>query len=125
MLKNDLRNYTPQSPLLLCGGSRDPSVPFFNATAAAEYFSEHGAPPTVVDLEELGAQDEFRDARRSFVLISEEAMKRAQEDAPKSGRSANELLMDAYHARLAGAPCLLAARSYFNSLMRQDAPAAP
>jgi len=125
MLKNDLRNYTPQSPLLLCGGSKDPSVPFYNATAAAEYFSEHGAPPTVVDLEEQGRQDEFSTARRSFVLIGEEALKRAREDAPKSGRSVNELMMDAYHARLAGAPCLLAARSYFNSLMRQAAPAAP
>jgi hypothetical protein len=34
-------------------------------------------------------------------------------------------MMDAYHARLAGAPCLLAARSYFNSLMRQDASGSP
>jgi hypothetical protein len=100
-------------------------VPFYNATAAAEYFSEHGAPPTVVDLEEQGLQDEFSTARRSFVLIGEEALKRAREEAPKSGRSVNELMMDAYHARLAGAPCLLAARSYFNSLMRQDASGAP
>ena len=125
MLKNDLRNYTPRSPLLLCGGSKDPSVPFFNATAAAEYFSQHGASPTVVDLEEQGAQDEFSTARRSFALISIESMKKAEEEAAKSGRSAGELLMESYHSRLAGAPCLLAARNYFNSLLRQDAVGAP
>jgi len=117
MLKNDLRNYTPHSPLLLCGGSKDPSVPFFNATAAAQYFSQHGAPPTVVDLEEQGAEDGFGEARRSFVLIREEAEKKAQEEAVKSGRSVDELIMESYHARLAGAPCLLAARSYFNAML--------
>ncbi len=124
MLKNDLRNYTPQSPLLLCGGSKDPSVPFFNTTAAADYFRQHGAAPTLVDLEEQGAQDGFAAARRAFVLIREETMKKAQEEAAKSGRSVNELLMESYHARQAGAPCLLAARSYFNALLGQDAAAA-
>lgn len=124
MLKNDLRNYTPHSPLLLCGGSKDPSVPFFNATAAAEYFSQHGAQPTVVDLEQQDAQDQFTNARHSFVLIREESMKKAQEEAGKSGRSVDEVLMESYHARLAGAPCLLAARSYFDSLMRPEASAA-
>lgn len=124
MLKNDLRNYVPQSPLLLCGGSRDPSVPFFNATAAAEYFSQHGAPPTVVDLEQQSAQDQFTNARHSFILIRDESMKKAREEAEKSGRSVDEVLMESYHARLAGAPCLLAARAYFESLMRPEASAA-
>jgi acetyl esterase/lipase len=126
MLRNDLRNYTPQSPLLLCGGSKDPSVPFYNATAAAEYFSQRGAAPTVVDLEEQAAQDEFSSARRSFALISVETAKKAEEAAAKNGRDARELLMESYHSRLAGAPCLLAARSYFNSLLqRLDVAAAP
>jgi acetyl esterase/lipase len=124
MLKNDLRNYTPLSPLLLCGGSNDPSVPFFNATAAAEYFGLRGAPPIVVDLEEQGAADSFGAARRSFALIREDAARKAQEEAAKSGRNANELVMESYHSRLAGAPCLLAARNYFNGLLRQDALAA-
>jgi acetyl esterase/lipase len=124
MLKNDLRNYTPESPLLLCGGSKDPSVPFFNATAAAEYFSQHGAPPTLVDLEEQGAQDGFAIARRSFALIRDNAAQKAREEAGKSGRSAQELLMESYHSRQAGAPCLLAARSYFNAMLQQDALAA-
>jgi len=121
MLKNDLRNYVPHSPLLLCGGSRDPAVPFFNATAAAEYFAAQGAAPAVLDLEEQGARDEFSAARRAFATLRDDAVRKAQEDAAKSGRSAQELLMENYHTRLAGAPCLLAARNYFNSLMRPDA----
>lgn len=124
MLKNDLRNYTPQSPLLLCGGSKDPSVPFFNTTEAAEYFAQRGAPPTLVDLEEQGAPDDFALPRRAFALIRDEATQRAQAEAAKSGRSVQEMLMEGYHARMAGAPCLLAARSYFNSLLRKDALAA-
>ncbi|XLZ69382.1 alpha/beta hydrolase [Massilia sp. SR12] len=119
MLKNDLRNYVPHSPLLLCGGSQDPTVPFFNATAAAEYFSQHGAPPTLLDLEEQGAPDDFGLPRRAFALIRDEVARKAQEEAAKSGRSVQELMLEGYHARMAGAPCLLAARSYFNALLRQ------
>lgn len=120
MLKNDLRNYTPHSPLLLCGGSKDPSVPFFNTTAAAQYFSQQGAPPTLVDLEEQGARDAFSASRRAFGLIRDEVAHRAQEEAAISGRSVHEQVMESYHARMAGAPCLLAARTYFNSLLQQD-----
>lgn len=120
MLKNDLRNYTPHSPVLLCGGSKDPAVPFFNATAAAEYFTQQGAPPTLLDLEEQGARDEFKLARHAFALLREEAAQRAQAEAAKSGRSVQEMLMESYHTRMAGAPCLLAARTYFNALLRQD-----
>lgn len=117
MLKNDLRNYTPQSPLLLCGGSKDPSVPFFNATEAAQYFAQRGAPPTLVDLEEQDAPDDFGLPRRAFALIRAELAHRAQEEAAKSGRSAQELMLEGYHARMAGAPCLLAARRYFDALL--------
>jgi hypothetical protein len=36
--KNDLRNYLPGIPLLLCGGDADPIVPYYNTNAAAGYF---------------------------------------------------------------------------------------
>ncbi|MCE3263489.1 MAG: hypothetical protein K0R43_2568 [Pseudoduganella sp.] len=124
MLKNDLRSYTPHSPLLLCGGSKDPTVPFFNTTAAAEYFSQRGAPPTLVDLEEQGAPDAFSQSRRAFSLIRDEVAHRAQQEAAKSERSVQEQVMESYHARMAGAPCLLAARTYFNGLLPRDALAA-
>lgn len=120
MLKNDLRNYTPHSPLLLCGGSQDPAVPFFNTTATAEYFSRHGVAPTLVDLEEQGVRDEFQLSRLAFKLIRDEVLQRAQAEAAKSGRSVQEQVMDSYHTRMAGAPCLLAARSYFNALLQPD-----
>jgi pimeloyl-ACP methyl ester carboxylesterase len=117
MRKNDLRNYRPASPVLLCGGSQDPSVPFFNATATAAYFTAHGAPPTVVDLEQQDAQDGFGAARRTFVLMREHVLKTAPEEAAKSKRTVADIVADNYHARLAGAPCLLAARQFFGAAM--------
>lgn len=119
MQKNDLRNYLPQSPLLLCGGSQDPSVPFYNARDAAAYFSARGAPPVLLDLEEQGAQDGYAAVRQTFATLRADALKAAQEEAAKSGRSAHELMLESYHARIAGAPCLLAARQFFASVMRQ------
>ncbi len=49
---NSVIGWTPRAPLMLCGGSRDPVVPFSNTRRAAEDFASRGAPPTVVDVEQ-------------------------------------------------------------------------
>jgi pimeloyl-ACP methyl ester carboxylesterase len=49
---NSVLGWTPQAPVLLCGGSRDPLVPFSNTTRTAADFAARGAPPTVVDVEQ-------------------------------------------------------------------------
>jgi hypothetical protein len=49
---NSVIGWTPRAPVLLCGGSRDPVVPFSNTTRAAADFASRGAAVTVVDVEQ-------------------------------------------------------------------------
>jgi pimeloyl-ACP methyl ester carboxylesterase len=52
--KNDLLNWKPVAPVQLCGGDRDPTVPFTtNATAASAYFLTQGVVVPAVDVEQI------------------------------------------------------------------------
>lgn len=46
---NDLRDWTPQAPMALCGGGRDPVVPFENAWLARDAFATRGVSVPVYD----------------------------------------------------------------------------
>jgi pimeloyl-ACP methyl ester carboxylesterase len=114
MLKNDLRNYRPQSPLLLCGGAADPAVPFSNATAAAAYFETTGSPATLLDLEAQTQNDIFTPIRHSFARVLDSA----RQSALKEGQDPDEAVLDRYHSRYAAPFCLLAARQFFTAAPR-------
>lgn len=107
MQKNDLRNFTPATPLLLCGGRRDPVVPFANASAAAAYFTAHGAAPLLVDLD--APQAPFAAIKRSFM----QAQQRTQAEARDQGHDPAKAVMDNYHGRLVAQYCVMAAREFF------------
>lgn len=51
--KSDLLNWKPVTPVQLCGGSRDPTVPFANSTAASAYFLTQGVVVPAVDVEQI------------------------------------------------------------------------
>ncbi len=52
--KNDLLNWKPVAPLQLCGGDRDPTVPFtINTTAASAYFLTQEVVVPAVDVEQI------------------------------------------------------------------------
>ncbi len=107
MQKNDLRNFTPATPLLLCGGGRDPVVPFANASAAAAYFTAHGAAPQLVDLDT--PQPPYAAIKRSFA----QAQQRTQAEAQDKGHDPLTAVMDNYHGRLVAQHCFMAAREFF------------
>jgi hypothetical protein len=48
---NSVLGWTPRAPVLLCGGARDPVVPFSNTIRAAADFTGRGATVAVVDVE--------------------------------------------------------------------------
>jgi predicted esterase len=50
---NSVIGWRPLAPVMLCGGARDPVVPFANTLRAAEDFAARGATPTVVDVERV------------------------------------------------------------------------
>lgn len=49
--QNDLRGWSPRTPMKMCGGSRDEIVPFYNATLAQQGFAALGAPTEAFDVE--------------------------------------------------------------------------
>ncbi|HYF59193.1 MAG TPA: lipase family protein [Burkholderiaceae bacterium] len=51
LANNSVIGFRPLAPVLLCGGGRDPVVPFSNTTSAAADFRARGATVTVVDVE--------------------------------------------------------------------------
>lgn len=108
--KNDLlqRNWTPNKPMLLCGGNADPTVFFrVNTQAAQAYFAGKGVPAqavTVLDVDSpaTSASDPFAQAKGGFA--------QAKAATAAAGTSA---LMQAYHGSLVPPFCNAAARGYF------------
>lgn len=113
-VRNDLRRYRPASPLLLCGGNADPMVPFFNTTAANEYYTAQGSAPTLLDLDsDSTANDGWRTQRLGFA-----AAKRAVElDAQLNDEDPDAAVAERYHGTLVAPFCLSAAREFFDDTL--------
>ena len=112
LLKNDLRNFKPAAPLLLCGGRNDPVVPYANTRLTAEYFRATGAGGNVSELEldtAPGSTDPYRKAKQNFLTLKTAVAL----DAVKKGASVETAVATAYHAGLAAPVCLDAARDFF------------
>ena len=112
-LKNDLRSYLPAAPLLLCGGHKDPIVPFANTNAAANYFRAKGMAAdalTVVDLESMhGLFDPYLKSKLGFAVAK---LVRIAE-AVKKGKNSAQAVANGYHAGLVAPFCLMATRDFF------------
>jgi hypothetical protein len=108
LLRNDLRSFTPTVPTLLCGGHADPTVPFFNTTAAAAYFSARTSNVTQLDIDDVpGLNDPFRSAKAGFI---------AAKDAFALAEG-NDAVASTYHAGLVAPFCMAATRDYFQSIL--------
>ncbi len=55
-------DFKPLAPLLLCGGARDPTVPFANTTAAAAAFAARGSSVATIDIDQEAAFAAYRPA---------------------------------------------------------------
>jgi hypothetical protein len=112
---NDLRNWLPTRPVLMCGGANDPTINFLSTRATAGYFRASGMPAaalTVVDLEDSGASDVFSPARAGF------AAAKASTAASAGGTASNQAqaVFLAYHETVAPF-CLVSARGFFNGVL--------
>lgn len=114
---NDLRNWVPGVPTLLCGGDEDPEVYFFNTTLMQQYWQQHGSaatPATVLDLEAaVGSNDPYASEKQGFeaAKLATAAAAIAQ-GASDGGASA---VANAYHATLVPPFCLAAVMNLFAS----------
>ncbi|SCX74139.1 S9 family peptidase [Variovorax sp. EL159] len=115
-LANDLRDWTPQRPVLMCGGGLDATVSFRSTLATAAYFRANGMPDDklkVIDLEATPAPgDSFAFAHTGFRLASAINWNILN---PVTAREKSQKTLDGYHYLLVSPPCLLAARSFFES----------
>lgn len=114
---NDLRNWTPQSPVLLCGGNGDPTVFYsINTTLMGTLWSAPSAmaPATGmvsvldVDSSSSGAADPYAVVKAGF----------AQAKTAKAAAGVSAVTQ-AYHGELVPPFCSVAARGFFQQVLAQ------
>jgi len=118
---NDLRDWVPASPLLLCGGQADPTVFFGLNTGVLQALWSAPSPAAMapgllsvldVDAPVSGPDDPFAAVKTGFALSKASATAR--------GGPAAALLM--YHGVLVPPFCQLAARSFFARVVAAPPP---
>ncbi|SEJ97934.1 Prolyl oligopeptidase family protein [Variovorax sp. OK212] len=113
---NDLRNWVPTRPMLMCGGANDPTVNFISTRATSGYFRAKGVPAsalTVVDLEDSAAIDAYSNARAGFAQAKDLL---AQGTSGSAADKAQAVTL-AYHGTLAPPFCLASARGFFQGVL--------
>ncbi|MHA7601998.1 alpha/beta hydrolase family protein [Alicycliphilus sp. T452] len=113
---NDLRNWAPQRPVLLCGGNADPTV-FYQANTVL--MQGLWSPPsplalpagvlTVLDVDSAsgGASDPFAAVKAGF----------AQAKANAAAQGGANAVVQAYHGSLVPPFCNVAARAFFQQVL--------
>jgi hypothetical protein len=113
--QNDLRNWTPTAPMLLCGGNEDPTVFWMNTQLMQGYWATHGpasAPVTVLDLDSgASGGDAYADLKSRFALAKQVAAAAAVAQGATDGGVA--AVAEAYHAGLLPPFCIAAVRAFF------------
>lgn len=112
---NDLRNWVPTAPVLLCGGSNDPTVFWFNTRLMQGYWASHAAAPTsvgVLDLESAAPDgDPYANMKIAFAVAKDlVAADAVAQGATDGGAFA---VAEAYHSTLVAPFCAAAVKSFF------------
>ena len=117
LARNDLRNWVPNVPTLLCGGDQDPEVYFFNTSLMQQYWQQHGSattPVSVLDLEAtVGGADPYATLKQGFE--AEKAAIAAAAIAQGATDGGTSAVANAYHSTLVPPFCLAATVSLFAS----------
>jgi hypothetical protein len=113
---NDLRNWVPASPVLLCAGNEDPTVFYLNTQLMQGYWTANGASAStirVLDLDsDITVGDPYATLKGGFVLAKEAVAADAVAHGATDGGAA--AVSAAYHAGLVPPFCLSAVQSLFD-----------
>jgi hypothetical protein len=104
---NDLRNWAPTTPVLLCAGGQDPVVFILNTQLMQQYWAANApeTPVTVLDVEAASYQgDPYKHLKKEFAA-TKKVMTLIE------GKAA---VQDDYHDILVPAFCVQAAKSFFD-----------
>jgi Prolyl oligopeptidase family len=114
LAKNDLRNFNPAAPVLLCGGDSDPEVFYLNTQLMQAYWAANdpGAQVTVLDVDSaVGTNDPYANVKNAFHAAKAAVAAAAiAGGATDGGQSA--VLQD-YHAGLVPPFCLYSVAQFF------------
>jgi hypothetical protein len=112
---NDLRNWSPTAPVLLCAGHDDPTVLYMNTDLMQRYWTAAGvtAPVRVLDVDEDPAVDDD-DATLKLGFNTAKASVAAAAIAGGASDGGAQAVADAYHSSLVPPFCLAAVQSFFN-----------
>jgi hypothetical protein len=110
---NDLRNWSPTAPVLLCGGNADPSVFFLNTQLIQQYWATNtpSGRVTVLDVDSSGGP--YADIKNAFRAAKDLiALNAIVHGATDGGAAA---VREIYHATLVPPFCLMAVTSFFDA----------
>ena len=115
---NDLRNWTPTAPTLLCGGDADPTVFWLNTQLMQAYWSGHPPAPRALQVLDLDSpqvlSDPYGSLKSDFSLAKLLVAATAVAQGAHDGGA--QAVQDAYHSTLVPPFCLSAVRSFFGGL---------
>ena len=112
--RNDLRNWVPTAPVLLCGGDGDPVVFWLNTELMQEYWASQpsgAASIGILDLEaSASADDSYAAVKQGFALAKDlVAADAVAQGATDGGERA---VAEAYHTTLVAPFCFAAAKAF-------------
>jgi pimeloyl-ACP methyl ester carboxylesterase len=113
---NDLRNWAPTAPVLLCAGSQDPTVFYLNTQAMQDYWTATApsASVTVVNMDASPSSgDPYADLKNGFQAAKDTVRVAAVAGGASDG--GDQAVFEAYHAGLLPPFCFSAAKSFFDS----------
>jgi dienelactone hydrolase len=112
---NDLRNWVPTVPVLLCGGDVDPLVFWFNTALMQDYWASHAAPSAAIGVLDLESavlpNDPYGSLKQGFEAAK--ALVAANAVAAGATDGGAFAVAEAYHATLVAPFCFTAVRSFF------------
>jgi predicted esterase len=112
---NDLRNWSPTAPVLLCAGDQDPTVFYLNTDLMQRYWTANApsAAVTVLDVDStLAPNDPYADLKNGFAAAKTAVAAAAVLGGASDGGAM--AVLQAYHASLVPPVCLSAVKSFFD-----------
>lgn len=107
-LKNDMRDWVPTAPMLMCGGHADPQVDYRSSTLTMAYFQAHNVQPGLVTLLDVDSPVTANDP----YAVVKDAFSEQRSQFARLGLDTTS--SDLYHGNLAFFACLVAGREFFN-----------
>jgi pimeloyl-ACP methyl ester carboxylesterase len=106
--QNDLRNWVPTAPVLLCAGNSDPTVFYLNTQLIQGYWAKNApsSSVTVLDIDSgVLSGDPYADAKIAFAAAK----------AALQATGGTSAVMHSYHAGLVPPFCLVSVKAFFDA----------